>query len=89
MVQNQLLTSSLFFRTITGGLNLQQMEKENATSFLKHPLPTLLPGFKIILIAEIYKKILILSQTSENYSGYDKVTSNILKALFRLKQLPH
>jgi hypothetical protein len=69
-----------FFLAITESLNLHQVGREDAISFLKDAFPVKFPGIKIIPTTETEIKSIIHSLKSKNSSGYDKTTSKILKA---------
>jgi hypothetical protein len=69
-----------FFLTTTESLNLHQAGTEDAVSFLKAAVPVKFPSINIIPTTETEMKIVINSLKSKNSSGYDEVTSKILKA---------
>jgi hypothetical protein len=70
------MPSITFFLTITESLNLHKVEREDAVSFLKAAFP----GIKIIPTTETEMKSIIHSLKSKHSSGYDDITSKILKA---------
>jgi hypothetical protein len=65
------------------------MGKEDAISFLKDALPVKFPHIKIIPTTETEINSIIHSLKSINSSGYDEVTSKILKACSALISSPH
>jgi hypothetical protein len=74
-------TFNNFFLTVTEKLNIQKFEKGAAISFLKDSFPGNFPSIKIIRIteAEIQSIIRSLKPKKKNSSGYEEITSKILK----------
>jgi hypothetical protein len=70
---------NIFFLTITENLNLHQEVRGDAISFLKQAFPRKFPGIKTISTTETEIKSIIHSLKAENASGYDGITSKILK----------
>jgi hypothetical protein len=62
--------------------------KEDPISFLKDEFLCKFRGIKIIPSSEAEIKSIILSLRSENSSGYDEITSKILKACASLISQP-
>jgi hypothetical protein len=62
-----------FLLTIAEKLNMQQVEKGDAISFLKNAFPGTFPSIKIILITEAEIKSIIHSLKSKKSTGYDEV----------------
>jgi hypothetical protein len=79
-----------FFITITEKSNIQQIEKGDAISILEDSSPGNFPSIKIILINadEIKSRIHSLKQKIKTSSGYDKITSKILKTCASLISHP-
>jgi len=69
-----------FFTTITEKLNIQQIVKGDTISILKDSLPGNFPIIDIIPITEAEIQSIIHSQKTKKSSGYDEITSKILKA---------
>jgi hypothetical protein len=70
---------SNFFITITEKLHIQQLEKGDAISVLRDPFPGNCPSIKKIPITEAQLKSIIHSLKPKKSSGYDEITSKILK----------
>jgi hypothetical protein len=68
-----------FFLRIIEHLNLHQEVRGAAISFLKRAFPRKSPGIKTIPTTEIEIKSIIHSLKARNSSGYDRITSTILK----------
>jgi hypothetical protein len=64
------------------------MGKEDAISFLKDVFPVKFPNIKIVPTTETCIKSIIHSLKSKNLSGYDKITSKILKTCSALISSP-
>ncbi|PNF23822.1 hypothetical protein B7P43_G15913 [Cryptotermes secundus] len=77
-----------FFLTVAETLNLHQMGNENAFSFLKDAFPINFPSIKIIPTSEAEIKNIIHTMKTKNSSGFDEVTSKILKACSDLISCP-
>jgi hypothetical protein len=60
--------------------NSHQVGKEDPISFSKDSIPYKFHGIKIVPTSEAEIKSIILSFKSENLSGYDEITSKVLKA---------
>jgi hypothetical protein len=69
-----------FFLSTAKNLNLHQVGKEDPISSLKDAFPCKFQGIKIVPTSEAEIKCIILSIKSRNLSGYDEITSKILKA---------
>jgi hypothetical protein len=70
---------SNFHLTVTEKLNLQKFDKADAISFSKDSFPGNLPNIKKIPITEGEIKCKICSLKPKTFSGYDEITSKILK----------
>jgi hypothetical protein len=68
-----------FFLQTTENLSLHQEESGDVISFLKKAFPRTFPGIKTISTNEIEIQSIIHSPKAKNFSGYDGITSNILK----------
>jgi hypothetical protein len=68
-----------FFLSNAENLNLYQVVKEDPISFLKDAFPCKFHGIKILPTSKAEIKSIILSLKSKNSSGYDEITSRILK----------
>jgi hypothetical protein len=68
-----------FFLTVTEKLNTQKPEKGDAISFLKNSFPGNFTSIKIIPVTVTEIKSIICSLKPKNSSGYDEITSKILK----------
>jgi hypothetical protein len=79
---------NIFVLTITESLNLHQVGREDATLFLKDAFPVKFHGIKIIPTTETEIKCIIQSLKAKNSSGYDEITSKILKACLALINCP-
>ena len=77
-----------FFTTITEKLNIQQIQKGDAISILKDSFPGKFPSIKIIPITEAEIKGILYSLKPQQSSGYDEITSKILKACASLISHP-
>ena len=77
-----------FFITITEKFNIQQVEKGDAMSLLKDSFPGNFSSIKIIPISEAQIKSIIHSLKQKNSSGYNEITSKILKACASLISNP-
>jgi hypothetical protein len=78
----------VIFITITESLNLHEVGKEDAISFLKDAFPVKFPGIEIIPTTETEIKNIIHSLKSKNSSGYDEITSKTVKACSALISQP-
>jgi sarcosine oxidase/L-pipecolate oxidase len=76
-----------YFLSIAENLNLHQVGKE-IQLFLKNAFPCKFHGIKIVPTSEAEIKSIILSIKSKNSSGYDKITTKILKACASLISQP-
>jgi hypothetical protein len=65
-------------------LNLHQETKDDAISFLKNAFPRKFPGIKTIPTTETEIKSIIHSLKAKNSSGYDGITSKVLKVCVSL-----
>jgi hypothetical protein len=77
-----------FFLTISESLNLHKMGKEDAISFLKDAFPVTFHNIKSIPTTETEIKSIIHALESESLTGYDEITSHILKACSALISSP-
>jgi len=77
-----------FCITITEKLNIQQLEKGDAISLLKDSFRGIFPNIKIIPITEAQIKSVIHSLKQKKSSGYNEITSKILKACASLISHP-
>jgi Notch-like protein len=77
-----------FFLTIAEKLNMQQVEQSDAISFLKDAFPGNFPSIKIIPITEAEIKSIIHFLKPKKSTGYDEITSKILKACASLISHP-
>ena len=77
-----------FSITITKKLNIQQLEKGNATSHLKDSFPGNFPSIKIIPITEDEIKSIIHSLKQKNSSGYFEIAIKMLKSCASLISHP-
>jgi hypothetical protein len=68
-----------FFVTITDSLNPQSVKESSAISFLRDSYPNSFPNMKTIPVTEAEIIGIINSLKSKNSSGYDEISSNILK----------
>jgi hypothetical protein len=66
--------------TITGKLNIQQIEKGDSNSIQKDSFPGNFPSLKIIPIAEAEIKSTMHSPKPKKSSGNDEITSKTSKA---------
>jgi hypothetical protein len=73
---------------ITENLDLRPEARGDAISFLKNAFPRKFPDFKIIPTTETEIKSIIHSPRAKNSTGYDGVTSKILKACASLISHP-
>jgi hypothetical protein len=64
------------------------MGKENDISFLKDKFPVQFPGIKIIPTTDTEIKFIIHSLNTNNYSGYEEITSKISKVYSALISSP-
>jgi hypothetical protein len=71
-----------FFLTITQ-INLHQEAGDDAISFLREAFPEKFPGIKTIPSMETEIKSIIHSLKTRNPSGYDGITSKIIKLVHR------
>jgi hypothetical protein len=76
------------FLTIIENLNLHQEVRGDAILFLKEALPRKFPGIKIIPATETEMKSIMHSLKTRNSSGYDLMTSKILKVFASLISYP-
>jgi hypothetical protein len=77
-----------FFLTITENLNLHQELRGDDISFLEDASARKFPGIKTIPITETEIKSLIQFLKAKNSSGYDGITSKILKVCASLLSHP-
>jgi hypothetical protein len=77
-----------FFLSVAENLNLHQVGKEDPISFLKDAFPCKFCGIKIVSTPEAEIKSIILSLKSRNSSGYDEISSKILKTCAPLISQP-
>ncbi|GFG38826.1 hypothetical protein Cfor_11239 [Coptotermes formosanus] len=77
-----------FFLNITENLDINHKGKGDAISFLKDSFPINFPSLKIIPISEPEIRIIINSLKAKNSSGYDEISSKILKACSTLISYP-
>jgi hypothetical protein len=68
------------FTTITEKLNIQKIVKGGTISILKDSLPWNFPSIDIIAVTETEMQSIIHSQKPKKSSGYDEITSKILRA---------
>jgi hypothetical protein len=66
--------------TITGKLNIQQIEKGDADSIIKDSFPGNFPNLKIIAITEAAIKSTMNPLKPKKSSGNDEITNKTLKA---------
>jgi len=71
---------SNFFLTTSEKLNRYKSEKRGAISFLKDSFPGTFPTINIISITEAEIKGIISCPKPKNSSGYDEITSKIIKS---------
>jgi hypothetical protein len=69
-----------FFLSVAENVNLHQVGREDPISFLKDAFTCKFHGIKIVPTSEAEIKCIIQSLKSKNSSGYDEITSEILKA---------
>ena len=79
---------SITFLTTSEKFNRQKSEKKDAVSFLKDSFPGNFPTINIIPITEAEIKAIIRFLKPENSSGYDKITSKIIKSCASLISIP-
>jgi hypothetical protein len=77
-----------FFLTVAEKLNTQKPEKGDAISFLKDSFPRNFTSIKIIPVTATEIKSIICSLKPKNSSGYDEITSKILKPCASTISLP-
>jgi Notch-like protein len=77
-----------FFTTVTEKINIQLIEKRYALWILKDSFPGKFFSIKIIPITKAKIKSIIHSLKPKKSSGYDKITSTILKACPSLNSHP-
>ena len=70
-----------FFITFTEKLNIPHIQKGYAIAILKDSFPGNFPSIKLIPITEAEIKSIIHSVKPKKSSGYDEITSKILKSL--------
>jgi hypothetical protein len=68
-----------FFITAAEKLNIQKSDKVDAISFLKASFTGNFPSIKLISVTVAEIKSTISSLKPKNSSGYDEITSKILK----------
>jgi len=68
-----------FFITVTEKLNIPQIQKGDAISVLKGSFCGNFPSIKLIPITEAEIKSIIHSVKPKKSTGYDEITSKILK----------
>jgi hypothetical protein len=68
-----------FFQTIVESLNLHQVGKEDAILIFKRFISGKFPSIKTIPSTEAEIKSIVHSLKSKKLSGYDEITSKILK----------
>jgi hypothetical protein len=84
----QEMPSINFFLTVTEKLNTQKPEKGDAISFLKGSFPGNFTSIKIIPVTATEIKSIIRSLKPKNSSGYDEITTKILKTCSPTINLP-
>jgi len=67
--------------TVTEKLNIPQIQKGSAISILKDSFPGYFPSIKLIPITEAEIKSIIRFVKPKKSSGYNEITSKILKSL--------
>ena len=77
-----------FFLTATEKLNIEKSNKGDAISFLKDSFPRNMPNMELIPITAAEIKSIICSLKPKNSSGYDEITSKILKTGACIVSLP-
>ena len=77
-----------FFLTNSEKWNRYKSEKRDAISFLKDSFPGNFPTINIIPITEAEIKVIINSLKPKSSSGYDEVTSKIIKSCASLISIP-
>jgi hypothetical protein len=77
-----------FFLTSSEKLNRYKSEKRDAISFLNDSFPGNFPTINIIPITEAEIKGIISSLKPKNSSGYDEITSKIIKSYASLISIP-
>jgi hypothetical protein len=77
-----------FFLTISEQLNIQQVENGDAVLFLEDSFPGNFPSMTTIPITEAEIKSVIHFLKPKKSSGYDEITSKILKACASLISNP-
>ena len=77
-----------FFLTATEKLNIQKSNKGDAISFLKNSFPEKIPSMELIPITAAEINSIISSLKPKNPSGYDEMTSKILKSKVSIISLP-
>jgi hypothetical protein len=81
-------TFNNFFLTVAEKLNTQKTEKGDAISFLQDSFPRNYTSIKIIPVTATEIKSIIRSLKAKNSSGYDEITSEILKTCACTISLP-
>ena len=81
-------TFNNFFLTISEKLDIHTFGKGDVISFLKDSFPTIFPNLNIIPITEAEIKSIISSLKPKTSSGYDKITSKIIKSCASTISLP-
>jgi len=81
-------TFNNFFLTASEKLNIHKFEEGDAISFLKDSFPRNFPNINIIPITEAEIKSIISSLKPKNSSGYDEITSKIIKSCASIISLP-
>ena len=77
-------TFNNFFLTISEKLDIHTLGKGDAISFLKDSFPTKFPNLNVIPITEAEIKSIISSLKPKTSSGYDEITSKIIKSVLQL-----
>jgi hypothetical protein len=81
-------TFNNFFLTTSEKLNIHKFKKGDAITFSKDSFPRNFPNINIILITEAEIKSTISSLKPKNSSGYDEITSKIIKSRTSIISFP-
>jgi hypothetical protein len=81
-------TLSTFFLMFAENLNLHQWGREYALSLLKDAFPKRLASIKIVPTTETKIESMMHPSNKKNSSGYDEITSKILKTCLSLISCP-
>jgi len=82
------MPSITFFLTTSDKLNRYKSEKKDVILFLKDSFPGNFPTLNIIPVTEAEIKGIISSLKPKNSSGYDEITSKIIKSCASLISIP-